>query len=165
VWRQPDHPRGVGEVIVLAAVALGIWILPAIYVFTNWIRALDYDLPPWTAWPATTLFALGLLLRWRAQVDLGRGWSPTLELSDRHRLVTDGVYGEIRHPLYSSLILWGAAQPVLLQNLLAGWVGPVAVLLIWLIRVPAEEKMLLRRFGDDYARYEKRTGRVFPRWR
>lgn len=68
----------------------------------------------------------------------------------------------MRHPLYASLLLWGGAQPFLLQNLLAGPGGAVAAALIWLVRVPAEERMMRERFGEEYERYARRTGRVFP---
>jgi protein-S-isoprenylcysteine O-methyltransferase Ste14 len=78
-------------------------------------------------------------------------------------LVTNGIYGRIRHPIYTSLVLWGAAQPFLLQNILAGWGGALAVALIWLVRVPAEEKMMRERFGEEYVRYMNRTGRAIPR--
>ena len=162
-WRAPGGRRSLPEMLIMSAVLVGIWILPAVYVFTDWLDGLDYSLPAWAAWAAIGVFVLGLLLRWRAQTDLGRAWSPTVELADRHRLVTEGIYARIRHPLYASLILWGAAQPILLQNLLAGWGGALAVLLIWVIRVPAEEKMMLEQFGEEYAQYMRRTGRAIPR--
>jgi protein-S-isoprenylcysteine O-methyltransferase Ste14 len=43
--------------------------------------------------------------------------------------------------------------------------GPLAVALIWLIRVPAEERMMRERFGDEYVQYARKTGRVIPRSR
>lgn len=162
-WRQPPATRPRSEILVMAAVMAGIWLLPLIYIFTSWLAAFDYHLPDWTVWPALAAFVLSLLLRWRAQADLGASWSPTVELSGRHRLITSGIYGRIRHPLYASLILWAVAQPVLLQNAIAGWVGPIAVALIWLVRVPAEEKMLRERFGDVYLQYAGRTGRLIPK--
>jgi protein-S-isoprenylcysteine O-methyltransferase Ste14 len=80
-----------------------------------------------------------------------------------HHLVTEGIYGRIRHPIYASLLLWGAAQVVLLQNAVAGWGGAAAAVLVWVLRVPAEEKMMVDAFGDEYRRYMTRTGRVLPR--
>jgi protein-S-isoprenylcysteine O-methyltransferase Ste14 len=160
---DPQEGRGPGETVVLASILLGIWILPAVYILTDWLQSLDYALPSWVVWPAIAAFALGILLRWRAQAALGRAWSPTIELSPQHRLITEGVYAKMRHPLYTSLILWALAQPALLQNVVAGFGGAIAVALIWLIRVPAEEALLRTRFGDDYVRYSDRTGKVFPR--
>jgi protein-S-isoprenylcysteine O-methyltransferase Ste14 len=103
-----------------------------------------------------------------AHRDLGRHWSPTLEVAQDHVLVTDGIYARFRHPIYVSLILWAAAQPLLLQNGVAGWGGAVAAALMWLVRVPREERMMLEVFGDAYREYMARTGRVIPRrhaWR
>jgi protein-S-isoprenylcysteine O-methyltransferase Ste14 len=147
----------------MVAILAGIWILPGVHIFTPWLATFDYTLPPWTAWPAIAIFVVSLVLRWRAHKDLGSLWSHTVELSDTHHLVTTGIYGQIRHPLYVSLILWGIAQPVLLQNVLAGWGGPIAVALIWLIRVPAEERMMHERFGAEYAEYARRTGKIIPK--
>jgi protein-S-isoprenylcysteine O-methyltransferase Ste14 len=52
---------------------------------------------------------------------------------------------------------------LLLQNVIAGWSGAVAVALIWLVRVPREEKLMLERFGAEYEQYMARTGRLVPR--
>jgi len=37
--------------------------------------------------------------------------------------------------------------------------------LIFLTRIPREEKMMLERFGDEYREYQERTGRFLPRMR
>jgi len=75
---------------------------------------------------------------------LGRQWSHTLEVAEKHVLVTDGIYARIRHPIYASLVLWAAAQPFLLQNVVAGWGGAVAIAAeVWLVRVPREEAMMI----------------------
>jgi protein-S-isoprenylcysteine O-methyltransferase Ste14 len=163
-WRRP---RGVqqrfGEVCVLTAVIVGVWLLPVAYVSSRWLDSFDYTLPEWAAWLGVALFALGLIVRWAGQSALDRWWSPTVAIVEGHRLVTWGIYSRIRHPIYASLLLWACAQPLLLQNLFAGWAGSVAVFLIWFVRVPAEERMMLDTFGHEYASYADHTGRVLPR--
>lgn len=162
---KPVGSRRIAEVIVLAAIAGGIWILPLLYISTEWFSGFDYFLPNWIAWPGVGVFMAGILLRWAAQSALGSSWSPTLETGSHQQLVTSGVYQWIRHPLYSSLILWAIVQPILLQNSVAGFSGAVAVALIWLVRVPEEERMMCERFGDAYSEYMRRTGKVIPRLR
>jgi protein-S-isoprenylcysteine O-methyltransferase Ste14 len=164
-WRGPSAPTRVLELIVIVAVILGIWAFPFGYAFTSWLQPLDYSLPPWTVWVAACVFAVGLVMRWEAQRALGGQWSFTLETAEGHALVTGGIYAYIRHPIYASLILWAAAQPFLLQNAIAGWGGAAAVALIWLVRVPREERMMLEKFGEAYRQYMARTGRLIPKRR
>ena len=54
---------------------------------------------------------------------LGRNWSITLEIRDSHRLVTDGLYRYVRHPMYTSFWLWAIAQALLIPNWIAGLQG------------------------------------------
>jgi len=76
-------------------------------------------------------------------------------------LVTNGIYGVIRHPSYLSLLLnslgWGLAfrsgVGVLLTALL---IAPL------LARIDAEEKLLHMQFGDEYNAYRVRASRLIP---
>jgi protein-S-isoprenylcysteine O-methyltransferase Ste14 len=153
------------EMVVLASVLLGIWAFPIVYTFTDWLKSFDYSLPAWAVWLGAGIFLISLAVRWRTQRALGGLWSYTVELADKHALVTEGPYSRVRHPLYASLVLWAAAQPLLLSNVISGWSGAVAVALIWLIRVPREEKLMLERFGAEYEQYTARTGRLIPKCR
>jgi len=162
---KPEGSRRASEVIVLAAIAGGIWILPLLSVFTGWFDAFDYIVPKWILGLGCGVFLVSMGLRCAAQSALGSSWSPTLETASQQQLVTSGVYRRIRHPLYTSLILWAMAQPVLLQNYIAGFSGALAVAAIWFVRVPAEERMMCERFGAAYLHYMKRTGKVIPRLR
>ncbi|MCJ7701566.1 MAG: isoprenylcysteine carboxylmethyltransferase family protein, partial [Anaerolineales bacterium] len=112
---------------------------------------------------AIVLFLTSMVIRLIAQLTLSRSWSFTIETSENHEFIQNGIYSLTRHPIYVSLIFWAIAQPVLLQNYLAGLCGPIAVLLIWVIRVPHEEALMIGAFGDEYLSYMERTGRVFRR--
>ena len=109
------------------------------------------------------ILAMAVWLFWRSHADLGRNWSPSLELRERHELVTEGVYRSVRHPMYASMWLWGVAQALLLQNWIAGWVSLVMFMPLYLLRVPREERMMLDEFGEEYRAYMNHTGRVIPR--
>jgi protein-S-isoprenylcysteine O-methyltransferase Ste14 len=106
--------------------------------------------------------AVAVWVFWRSHVDLGRNWSPSLQLREGHTLVTQGMYRSIRHPMYTSQCLWSIAQTLLLQNWVAGWAGLVLFLPLYLLRVPREEQMMLAQFGEAYRTYMERTGRVVP---
>ena len=65
--------------------------------------------------------------------------------------------------MYAFGWLLGIAQTLLLQNWIAGPSGLVSFALLYFLRVPREEQMMLDQFGDEYQAYMKRTGRVIPR--
>jgi protein-S-isoprenylcysteine O-methyltransferase Ste14 len=164
-WVGATRPSRAAEAVVLGGVLVGIWLLPLASVFTTSLQAFAFDLPPWAAVTGVCLFLASLTVRWIAQGTLAGQWSHTLETADRQALVTHGIYSRVRHPIYASLVLWACAQPLLLQNALSGFSGALAVALLWLVRVPREEAMLLARFGEDYRAHMSRTGRLLPRRR
>src|SRR5450432_543772 len=141
-------------------------VLPLIFVFSPWLDRLNYGLPGAANVAGVIPLLGGLWLFWRSHTDLGRSWSVTLELRESHRLVTEGVYRLIRHPMYASFFLLALEQALLLGNWLAGWSALAAVLLLYVVRVPAEEAMMLSFFGAEYQSYMRRTGGIIPRlWR
>jgi protein-S-isoprenylcysteine O-methyltransferase Ste14 len=78
-------------------------------------------------------------------------------------LVTRGIHGYIRHPMYASQWLWVIAQPLLLQNWIAGFINLLVFIPFYFLRVGAEEKLMLEQFGDHYHSYMQKVGAVFPR--
>lgn len=162
-WHNVDHPARIADYFVLLSVVFGFWILPIAYSFTSVLSAFDYCLSVWPIQIAIPLFLISLIIRLIAQMSLSRSWSSTLETSNSHILVQNGIYSLSRHPIYVSLVLWAVAQPFLLHNFLVGVGGAVAVILIWFVRVPREERMMIDIFGEDYLDYMRRTGLFFPR--
>ena len=142
-------------------------VLPIMYLLTSWLDFMDYGLPVWAAMSAgstgTAVFVLALWLLWRSHTDLGTGFSPTLKVSEQHKLITTGVYRSIRHPMYAAHWLWAIAQALLLQNWIAGLAMLAAFLPLYRLRVELEEQMMLDHFGDQYREYTARTGRIIPR--
>jgi protein-S-isoprenylcysteine O-methyltransferase Ste14 len=65
--------------------------------------------------------------------------------------------------MYTSQFLLVFAQPLLLQNWIAGWSGLIAFIPFYFLRVQAEEKMMLDSFGIQYQEYKKKVGGVIPK--
>lgn len=141
----------------------GMFIFPLIYALTSWLDFADYQLHGWAGWFGAAIFTLSLWVLWRSHADLGRQWSVKVEIQEEHKLVTDGIFKHIRHPMYAAHILWGIAQPLLLWNWIAGLSMLVTLLPLFFYRVPKEEMMMVDEFGDEYRHYMDRTGRVFPK--
>jgi protein-S-isoprenylcysteine O-methyltransferase Ste14 len=147
---------------LLAIAAAGQIFVPGFYVFFGFAGFADYGLNPWQAWLGLPVLAAALLLFRLTHKQLGRNWSITLETREKHRLVTDGLYAYVRHPMYSSFFLLASAQALLLQNWIAGSIGLVSVALLFFIRVGREERLMIETFGDEYRAYAKTTARVIP---
>lgn len=91
---------------------------------------------------------------------LGRNLSPLPEPLDTAQLVTNGLYTQIRHPIYSGLLALGLGWGVLRGSPGAlGWTAALAALFHF--KSAREEKALLVRF-PAYAAYRKRTRRFVP---
>ena len=150
---------------LLLGMFVTMMIAPMLHLATGLFDFADYRLPGWATVLGAAVQPVMLWLFWRSHADLGRNWSPGLEVREDHGLVTGGVYARIRHPMYAAIWLAALSQPLLLQNWIAGPPVILAFALMWLVRLPREEAMMRDRFGQAYWDYVRVTGRVMPRWR
>ena len=153
------------ENLLLGLLFAGMLFLPLIYSATNWLDFANYTLPPWAGWLGVVVMLGALFIFWRSHADLGLNWSPSLEIREKHTLITNGIYGAIRHPMYASQWLWSIAQILLIQNWIAGLIGLIIFTPFYLLRVRAEERLMLDTFGEEYQAYMQRTGGVLPKIR
>ena len=149
---------------LLFLLLIGMFILPILYAATDWLDFANYTLPTWAGWLGVVLIAAAVFVFWRAHADLGLNWSPTLEIREKHELITRGIYSVIRHPMYASQVLWSIAQVLLLQNWIAGFASLIVFIPFYFLRVRAEEQLMLEQFGDQYRSYMQRVGGVFPKF-
>jgi protein-S-isoprenylcysteine O-methyltransferase Ste14 len=156
---QSDRARDLARLTISFT---GMCLLPAIYVLTGEPKLADYPFRPALAWIGAAVFLSSLWLFHRTHKDLGRNWSVTLEIRDRHSLVTSGVYRHVRHPMYSAFWLWAIAQALLLPNWIAGPAGLVGFGTLFFLRIGREEQLMIEAFGDEYRDYMRRTSRVLP---
>ena len=147
---------------VLLTIAWISFFPPLVWVATPLLAFADYPLRPVPLFTGTLCFGLGLWLFHRSHTDLGTNWSITLAVREKHRLVTEGIYSRVRHPMYLALFLYSAGQALVLPNYIAGPSYGVAMLLLFAFRVGPEEQMMLEEFGTDYEAYIQRTKRLVP---
>lgn len=150
--------------LLIAFIVFGQVGLPTLLLFTKWIDFAKYTLPPAANWAGGLVFGLGLWFFWRSHADLGDSWSVTLELNSNHKLITNGVYRYMRHPMYASFFLLSIGQALLLSNWLAGWGALVATTVLYVMRIPHEERMMTEFFGDEYKAYCQTTNGIIPSW-
>jgi protein-S-isoprenylcysteine O-methyltransferase Ste14 len=65
--------------------------------------------------------------------------------------------------MYASQWLWVVAQVLLLPNWVAGWFNLIVFMPFYLLRVRAEERLMLDTFGDQYREYMSKVGGVIPK--
>jgi protein-S-isoprenylcysteine O-methyltransferase Ste14 len=154
--------RGPREMALLLVSLTGLGIVPLVYVATGWPRFADYAFRPLQAWLGLVAALAALIMFRLTHRALGRNWSVTLEVRESHKLVTDGVYRRVRHPMYTAFWLWAVAQALLLPNWFAGLAGLVGFGTLYFLRVGHEERLMIEAFGDSYRAYMERTGRLIP---
>jgi protein-S-isoprenylcysteine O-methyltransferase Ste14 len=145
---------------VLAAFGLIGLLMAYLPAYTDrkgfWI--LDGDT---VRWLGVILFAVGGTLRIWPVFVLGHRFSGLVAIQRGHRLVTDGVYGVIRHPSYLGLLVsslgWALAFRSGVGVLLTALLIPPLV-----ARIVAEERLLRTHFGGEYEAYCRRTSRLIP---
>jgi protein-S-isoprenylcysteine O-methyltransferase Ste14 len=146
-------------VLVLAWVA---FFIPLIWIASPVFSFAEYPLRGGPLVLGLACFVIGLWLFHRSHTDLGTNWSITLEVREQHRLITQGVYQRVRHPMYSALVIYAAAHALVIPNWVAGSSNLIAFAILFALRVRPEEAMMLEQFGDEYAAYMARTKRLVP---
>jgi len=87
--------------------------------------------------------------------------SSRLQIVEGHRLVTDGVYRNIRHPLYLGELTRNLGFTLILSSTYGFLMVLIGGLFLH-FRIGIEERMLLEEFGVEYEEYMRRTKRLIP---
>jgi protein-S-isoprenylcysteine O-methyltransferase Ste14 len=91
---------------------------------------------------------------------LARGrYATSWDMSEDHKLVTWGPYRYVRHPSYAAYFILFAGLFLMLVNLIA--VIPFIAIPGYVQITNIEEELLAKRFGDEYAHYQRITGKFF----
>ena len=154
--------RSASDTVGLASALLGLAILPGFYVATGIPQTADYPASAWAVALGAIVISVALWVFRRSHKELGRNWSITLEIREKHKLVSSGPYAVIRHPMYTSFLLMGLGQAFLLSNWVAGLAGLIGFAVLFFLRVDKEERMMLENFGPQYRTYMERTKRIIP---
>src|SRR5215475_2379156 len=112
-------------------------------------------------WLGVALFAAGGALRIWPVFVLGHRFSGLVAIQPEHTLVTNGIYGVIRHPSYLGLLINSLGWSLAFRS----GVGVLLTVLLvppLLARIKAEENLLDSQFGSEYKAYRSQTWRLIP---
>jgi protein-S-isoprenylcysteine O-methyltransferase Ste14 len=144
-----------------------IWVFALVGLLAAHLPAYTDRVGFWTfdgdtvRWLGVILFAAGGALRIWPVFVLGNRFSGLVAIQPGHSLVTNGIYGVIRHPSYLGLLVNSLGWALTFRSL----VGVVLTALIvppLLARISAEERLLNSQFGDEYETYRNHTWRLIP---
>ncbi len=100
-----------------------------------------------------------------AHSHLGKNWSTIVDgkLPSSKKLIKTGPYKYIRHPIYSSAFIIIIGFGIFTSNWIIFLFPFILFLILFVSRMPKEEKSLIKHFGEEYSNYMKVTGRIFPK--
>ena len=158
---QMKRTAGIDK-LLLALIGISM-LLPLVKIWVDIFPFANYIGFVYQQWLGLIIFFLGIYLLYQSHRDLGKNWNPQVALNDQQVLVQEGVYRNIRHPMYTAHILWAMGNALVFTNWI---VGPAMIIFCILFipqRIKREEILLIDSFGPEYQRYIEKTGALFPK--
>jgi len=167
VWevlkRQPGsapRQRSTARVRIVKLVKIAILVRIAVQTAVPAVLPI-HDMPEVLTILGVLLYSAGLWLTIAGRIQLGRNWSDIEAgtVQTNHEVVSTGVYGFIRHPIYTGdlALLFG------LELALGSWLVLLVPLLVPIVlrKAATEERKLLTTI-QGYGQYCERTNRFLP---
>lgn len=159
-WRRVGVPTTYAVMLVIMVV-----IGYGSYRMRELLLEIEYG----THWPlillAIGLFGVSSVIEVRCRRQLSSRTLigvPELAAETPGRLLTEGIYAQVRHPRYLGALVGGVATAVLTNYLAVYGMMLLVTPLLYLVIV-LEERELVDRFGDAYREYQARVPRLWLR--
>lgn len=115
-------------------------------------------------WAAAVAAVVCLLLSIQCWRHMGSDWRMGVDPVNYHRLITDGPFARVRHPIYALSVALMSCSVVIIPTPIMLSIASLHILLMYL-KARNEEEFLLKTQGPAYREYCRRTGRFWPRIR
>jgi methanethiol S-methyltransferase len=181
-WFKELCARSIGETFMrvwyrfLYSAASGVTAAIAIYLIMQVPDRVIWTAPSWLRWLLHAVQAAGFLFgaqafqyldKWEFmgfrqvwRYIMKREVAGNIEGLTEKELVTTGVYGIVRHPLYvAGLIIFTFSPRITVNGLLI----TVLADLYFIFGMFIEERRFVKIFGDQYREYMKKVPRMVPR--
>ncbi|MCU0444518.1 MAG: protein-S-isoprenylcysteine O-methyltransferase [Microscillaceae bacterium] len=150
------------EALLVKLVGFSVGISTLLWAFTPFIAFAYVAIPDLVRLLGVPISIFSTWYFYEVHRQLGKNWSPVLEIRPQHELVVSGLYKYVRHPMYTAIIVWWLGNVFLTANYVLLGVQFFTIFIMLVIRVPDEEKMMQEQFGQQYLEYSHRTKRFIP---
>lgn len=155
IGRKGEHPYGdLGQIIILLGF-LVIWILD------SFVLKFSIFLTPYVPLYIRLIFA-GLILLLAIYLVRSGHRAISDEVLSAPRLLTDGAFSRVRHPIYLAALLFYLILIFITLSLISLFIF-VGIFIFYSHIASYEEKFCEQMFGQDYSEYKKNTPKWIPR--
>lgn len=160
--KHHDRPDLVGEhrlgdlgQIILLLIFLAVWITDSFFLKYSILIADNISIYVRIIIAAAILFCSGYLAMGGLKIIFGK-------VREKPMVVRKGVFGRVRHPIYSGSILLYLGLIILTFSMFSAIIWIFIVAFYYYIS-RYEEKILLKEFGSEYEQYMNEVPMLIPR--
>jgi len=152
-----EHPFGdLGQLIFLF-VFIAVW-LADIFVFKI-DESEFFEVSMWIRIPLGVIILICSLFLKTKSTKMVFGMR-----AEKPEVIVSNIYKKVRHPMYLSLLLFYLSIIIFIYSLPLFLVY-IPIVLFYNYIAKYEEKLLVKRFGDDYRQYMKKVKRWIPQFK
>ena len=152
-----EHPAGDAGQLILAVIFLAVWVTDSFFLRYTTFLSGYIPLPIRVILSAAVLSLGGYLAKKGHDIVFG-------QIREKPGVFREGVFGLVRHPLYSGAILFYIGLLFLSPSMAAGAVWLV-IIAFYVYIARHEEKLLTGEFGEEYREYMRDVPMLLPRWK
>jgi protein-S-isoprenylcysteine O-methyltransferase Ste14 len=122
-------------------------------------------LPGGVYWPAIVgipVMWIGIALRSWSIISLGQFFQIMVTVQEDHRVIEDGPYRLVRHPVYLATIIYLTGFGLVASDWVSLGLMLVGSTALFMVRIFVEERTLVEALGSEYSLYMQRTARLVP---
>jgi protein-S-isoprenylcysteine O-methyltransferase Ste14 len=148
---------GVGFII-----SMGVAVFAPILQLLGVVSPVSLLHAPWIQIGGGVIAVIGIAATVYAQLDMGDSWRIGVDKNETTTLVRTGVFGWVRNPIFTAMMMFGLGFALMTPNPLALIGFALLVVTIELQVRVVEEPYLMTTHGDTYRDYLAGVGRFIP---
>ncbi len=153
----------VQRLVYILPLFVGFYLLYSVDLRYSWLGTFFVPHTPPVQWLGVVIMAAGIGIACWARIHLGTNWSGVVTLKEGHELIRTGPYRNIRHPIYTGILIAFFGNILQLGQVR----GLITLAIIWLsfyIKARREESFLRQEFGPKFVEHIRHTGMFLPKF-